>query len=116
MHFKLILAFVEDSTTKSVLEAARKAGATGSTVISHARGEGVEHRKTFFGLPLEMRRDVILLLVEEHLSRTILETIAQVAKFDEKPNSGIAFQLDVEDAVGVDHQVRKLVGLVEEEI
>ena len=41
MHFKLILAFVEDSETKNVLEAARRAGATGSTVISQARGEGI---------------------------------------------------------------------------
>jgi nitrogen regulatory protein PII len=116
MHFKLIAAFVEDSSTQAVLEAARKAGATGSTVISQARGEGVEKSRTFFGLTLETQRDVILLLVEEHLSRTILETISQAARFDEKPGSGIAFQLDVEDAVGISHQVRKLTEIVEEEI
>ena len=116
MHFKLILAFVEDSETSAVLEAARKAGATGSTVISQARGEGVEKSKTFFGLTLETQRDVILLLVEEHLSRSILETIAREAGFDERPGSGIAFQVDVEDAVGINHQVRKLSEIVEEEI
>jgi nitrogen regulatory protein PII len=116
MHFKLIVAFVEDSSTQAVLEAARKAGATGSTVISQARGEGVEKSRTFFGLTLETQRDVVLLMVEEHLSRTILETISQAARFDEKPGSGIAFQLDVEDAVGISHQVRKLTEIVEEEI
>lgn len=116
MHFKLILAFVEDRSTQAVLDAARKAGATGSTVINQARGEGVEKTKTFFGLALESQRDVIMLLVEEHLSRHILETIAQAASFKERPGSGIAFQIDVEDAVGIDHQVRKLTQLVEEEI
>jgi nitrogen regulatory protein PII len=116
MHFKLILAFVEDSETSAVLEAARKAGATGSTVISQARGEGVEKSRTFFGLTLETQRDVILLLVEEHLSRGILETIAKAAGFDERPGTGIAFQVDVEDAVGVDHQVRTLCHIIEEEI
>jgi nitrogen regulatory protein PII len=116
MHFKLIVAFVEDSSTQAVLDASRRAGATGSTVISQARGEGVEKSKTFFGLTLETQRDVVLLLVEEHLSRAILETIAEAAGFDEKPGSGIAFQVDVEDAVGVDHQVRKLTEIVEEEI
>ncbi|HPB74523.1 MAG TPA: P-II family nitrogen regulator [Chromatiaceae bacterium] len=116
MHFKLILAFVEDRSTQAVLDAARKAGATGSTVINQARGEGVEKTKTFFGLALESQRDVIMLLVEEHLSRHILETIAQAAGFSQKPGSGIAFQIDVEDAVGIDHQVRKLTQLVEEEI
>ena len=116
MHFKLILACVEDSATKAIVEAARKAGATGSTIIGQARGEGAEKTKTFFGLNLEAQRDIILLLVEEHLSRHILETIARVADFANKPGSGIAFQLDVEDAVGIDHQVRKLSEIVEEEI
>ena len=116
MHFKLIVAFVEDSETHAVLEASRKAGATGSTVISQARGEGVEKSKTFFGLTLETQRDVILLLVEEHLSRTILETIAKAGHFDEKAGSGIAFQIDVEDAVGISHQIRKLSEVVQEEI
>jgi len=120
MHFKLILACVEEKATQAVLEAARKAGATGSTVIGQARGEGMERTKTFFGLSLEAQRDVILLLVEEHLSRHILETIAEVAGFQSQPDCGIscgiAFQIDVEDAVGIDHQVRRLCGLIEEEI
>jgi len=116
MHFKLILAFVEDRSTQAVLDAARKAGATGSTVINQARGEGVEKSKTFFGLTLETQRDVIMLLVEEHLSRHILETIAKAGGFRDRPGSGIAFQIDVEDAVGIDHQLRKLTQLVVEEI
>ena len=116
MHFKLIVAFVEDTETQAVLEAARNAGATGSTVISQARGEGVEKSKTFFGLTLETQRDVILLLVEEHMSRSILETIATAGQFEEKPGNGIAFQVDVEDAVGISHQVQKLAETVQEEI
>lgn len=116
MRFKLILAFVEDDKTTAVLEAARKAGATGSTVISQARGEGIEKSKTFFGLTLETQRDIILLMVEEHMSRSILETIAESGRFDEKPGNGIAFQVDIEDAVGIDHQVRKLAESVKEEI
>lgn len=116
MHFKLIVALVEDGMTEAVLDAARKAGATGSTVINQARGEGVEKSRTFFGLNLESQRDVLLLLVEEHLSRAILETIARVGRFDQRSGSGIAFQLDVEDAVGVTHQIRQLSNVVEEEL
>lgn len=116
MHFKLIIALVEDSKTATVLEAAREAGATGSTVISQARGEGLEKSKTFFGLNLETQRDVILFLVEEHLSRHILETIAVVGEFEDKPSTGIAFQIDVEDAVGVSHQIEQLASIVEEEL
>ena len=116
MHFKLIIALVEDSKTALVLDAARKAGATGSTVINHARGEGIETSKTFFGLTLETQRDMLMFLVEEHLSRSILEKIAEVAEFDLSAGSGIAFQIDVEDAVGVAHQVEKLSRVVEDEL
>ena len=60
MHFKLIIAFVEDDKTDIVLDAARKSGAKGATVINHARGEGLIQSKTFFGLTLESPRDVLL--------------------------------------------------------
>lgn len=48
MRFKLILAFVEDSKTDKVLDAARDAGATGATVINNARGQGLNQKRTFF--------------------------------------------------------------------
>jgi len=116
MHFKLIVALTEDSITEKVVEAAREKGATGSTVIPSARGEGVKVAKTFFGLSLETQRDVVLLLVEEHMCRDILEHIETAGEFETNRGSGIAFSVDVEDAVGVSHQVRRLSEKVEEEI
>jgi nitrogen regulatory protein PII len=116
MHFKLIVALVEDDKTETLVNAAREAGATGATVLGQARGEGLEKPRTFFGLTLEARRDVLFLLVEEHLSRPILETIAAVGEFDARLGAGIAFQIDVEDAVGVSHQVRWLTDLVEDKL
>ncbi len=116
MHFKLIVAFVEDNKTDEIMEAAREAGATGCTVINNARGEGIKENKTFFGLTLSSQRDVVLLLVEEHLSRHILEHIGEVGQFDAKPGTGIAVLIDVEDAVGVMHQSAELLEIVEEQI
>lgn len=116
MHFKLIIALVDDDKTQSVIEAARAAGSTGATIIGNARGEGLKPTKSFFGLSLETQRDVLLFLVEKHLCRQILETIEAIAQFDEKPGTGIAFQLDVEDAVGVSHQIQKLTKIVEENL
>ena len=75
MHFKMIIVFTEDDKTDDIMDAARSAGATGATVIHNARGEGLKVSKTFFGLSLETQRDVLLFLVEEHLSRHILEEI-----------------------------------------
>ena len=116
MQFKLIIAFVEDSITDEIIDAARESGATGCTVINHARGEGKEAPKSFLGLSLTTQRDMVLLLVEEHMSREILEHIGVVGEFDRKPGTGVAFQIDVEDAVGVLSQARELVEKVEEQL
>lgn len=116
MHFKLIIAFVEDDKTDKIMDAAREAGATGCTVISNARGEGIKENKTFFGLTLATQRDVILLLVEQHLSRNILEHIGEVGEFDAKPGTGIAIVVDVEDAVGIMHQSHELENVVGKEL
>ncbi len=116
MHFKLIIAFIDDTHTNAVMHAAREKGATGATVITSARGEGLKETTTFFGLTLEAQRDVVLFLVEEHMSREILEHIAEVGEFDEKPGTGIAVQIDVEDAVGIIHQVESLSNAVEDKL
>ncbi|SMM98060.1 Nitrogen regulatory protein P-II [uncultured Candidatus Thioglobus sp.] len=116
MHFKLIIAFVDSDKTDHILDAARQKGATGSTIISQARGEGLEHNKTFLGLNIETPRDVLLLLVEQHLARSILESIAKAGEFDRDNQEGIAFQIDVEDAVGITHQIQALTTAVEEKL
>ncbi|MDH3339441.1 MAG: P-II family nitrogen regulator [Gammaproteobacteria bacterium] len=116
MHFKLLLVFVEDTKTEDVIKAAREAGATGCTVVSNARGEGYDAPKSFFGLTLTTQRDVLILLVEQHLSREILEHIGVIGEFDAKPGTGLAVQLDVEDAIGVLTQVEHLAEIVEDQL
>ncbi len=115
MRFKLIIAFVEDGKTGDIIKTARDTGATGCTVINNARGEGLEEKKTFLGLTLDTQRDVVMLLVEEHRARRVLETISEAGGFDSTSGTGIAFQIDVEDAVGVTHQVKSIAPTLEEE-
>lgn len=116
MRFKLLIAFVEDSISDKIMAAARDAGATGATVITNARGEGLKAKKTFLGLTLETQRDIVLMLVEQHLSRSILECISRVGEFDTSPGTGMVIQLDVEDALGVAHQIKELSEKVEEHL
>jgi len=116
MHFKLIITFVNEKMTNKILDASRSAGATGVTVISRANGEGIVKNKSFFGLSVENHFDILLFLVEEHLSFDILEKIKLIGKFDYSPGAGIVFQIDTEDAVGICHQIKELNGIVEERI
>ncbi|MDQ6952772.1 MAG: P-II family nitrogen regulator [Mariprofundaceae bacterium] len=108
MHFKLIIALVEDTQTDDIMSAARQAGATGATILSGAQGEGLNPQRTFFGLSLEAQRNMLMFIVEEHLSKAVLERVAEVGGFEDKPGSGVAFTLDVEDTIGLNSQIHAI--------
>jgi nitrogen regulatory protein PII len=116
MRFKLILAVTDDAKSERVLDAARAAGGTGATIIGNARGEGLKQTRGVFGLEIFSHRDVLLFLVEEHLAQRILEAVAEAGEFDDTPGTGIAIQIDVEDALGVRHQIESLSPKVEESL
>jgi nitrogen regulatory protein PII len=116
MRFKLLIALVDEKKTERIMAAARDAGATGATIIGSARGEGLNPQKTFLGLSLDTHREMLMFLVEEHLSRKILEKIAEVGEFDSQQDRGVAFQMDVEDVVGLKKQIQTLMTEVKEEL
>lgn len=105
MQFKVILASVKSDITDKVVDAAKATGATGATII-HARGTGIREAKTFFGLSLEAQTDIIMFLLEERLVSQVLETIGNVGEFD-KPGTGIAFVLPVDQVIGLESQIEK---------
>jgi hypothetical protein len=108
VNFKLILALVDQTKVDPILKAAREAGATGATVITSARGEGLVPKKTFLGLDLAAQRDVVLLVVEEHLCPRILENVASAGRLDTERGAGIAIQLNIEATVGLGGQIDQL--------
>jgi nitrogen regulatory protein PII len=116
MKLKLIVAMVEDERTDTVIDAARERGATGATVITSVRGEGLKPAKTFLGLDLAGQRDVLLFIVAEERARTILEAISKAGCFDDDPGAGIAFQIDIEDAIGLKTQLPTLMHEIEDEV
>ncbi len=116
MRMKLIVALVSDSKTEAVLEAGRSGGATGATIITSVRGEGLLPQKTFFGLQVVAQRDLVMFVVADIRARYILERIRDAAGFDTEGGSGIAFQIDVEDAVGLVTQMSAIREEVEQEI
>ncbi|MFZ5761183.1 MAG: P-II family nitrogen regulator [Thermodesulfobacteriota bacterium] len=105
MRFKVILASVKQEISDGIVDAGKKAGATGATVIP-ARGTGIHEAKTFFGLTLEAQTDIIMFLVEEHVVHDILTAIGQAGEFH-KPGTGIAFVLPVEHVIGLESQMER---------
>ncbi len=112
MKFKLLVVMTEDELTDKAIETARAHGATGCSVITNVRGEGLKPAQTFLGLTVTGQRDIVLFLVEEHHSREIMESIARACGFDTKPGAGVVFQIDIDDAIGLHEQIT----VIEQEI
>lgn len=110
MKFKLIVAFLPDDHLDEVLKAARAAGATGSTVITSARGEGLEPERKFLGLEVASHRNLAFWLVDESVAADVLARISSVGRFEAERGAGIACQIDVEEAVGLMRQIKALEG------
>ncbi|MGE4468606.1 MAG: P-II family nitrogen regulator [Desulfovibrio sp.] len=108
MQLKCILAMVKPNLTDKVVDAAKASGATGATIIA-ASGTGIREAKSFFGLCLDVRTDIILFLVNETTVPSVIEAVEQAGKFHE-PGTGIAFVLPVESAVGLQSQFRPEAG------
>ncbi len=105
MKFYLIVSAVKPDYTDDVVDAAKEAGATGATIIP-ARGVGVHEAKTFFGLALEARSDVILFLLTEAFVDPVLESITRAGEFHQ-PGTGIAFVIPVDRAIGLESQMHR---------
>ena len=102
MANKCILAMVKPNLTDQVVDSAKKAGATGATIIP-ASGTGAGEAKTFFGLSLDIRTEVVLFLVSDAMVAPILSAIKKAGRFSE-PGTGIALVLPVEQVAGMESQ------------
>ena len=116
MDLKIIVALIEEDRTEAVIEAARNCGATGATIITSGRGEGLRSQKTFLGLDISAKRDVVLFVVVATKAREILETIGMAGRLDEDPGAGLALQIAIEDAVGLTPQLPTLFAEIESEV
>ena len=103
MNFKLIIAMIKTNDTDQIVTAAKAAGGTGATIIP-ARGTGIHEAKTFFGLTLEAQTDVVLFVLEASLVAPVLESINTAGRLKDA-GTGIAFVIDVENAIGLESQL-----------
>jgi nitrogen regulatory protein PII len=105
MAYKSIVAMVKPDLTDRVVDSAKQVGATGATIIP-ASGTGAHEAKTFFGLSLDIRTDVVIFLVDGEMVEPVLSAIKEAGRFSE-PGTGIAFVLAVEQTAGFESQLSK---------
>ena len=105
MRFKLVTAMVKTDLTDRIVDATKAVGATGATIVP-GRGTGIREAKTFFGLTLEARTDLVMFLLEEHRVDTVMKAICEAGQF-QKPGTGIVFVLPVEHIAGMESQIEQ---------
>lgn len=95
--YKLISIIVNSGHGDDVMEAARKAGAGGGTIMS-ARGTGTEDDVKFFGITLVPEKDMLLIACEESKYQDVMAAISAVPSLGQ-PGGGIAYTMDIEKFV-----------------
>ncbi len=102
---KLILTIVSRNKTSRVIKASKRRHAEGATII-HGSGTGIEKSETFWGIPLEPEKDIILTVVSDEHAEDVLDIISKSVKMS-KPGNGVAFILDITRFTGAVHLHKK---------
>ena len=84
----LIVTIVNKGDAEKVVDASKKAGAEGGTIIL-GRGAGIHEQTRLFGIVIEPQKDIVLTLVKRKISDQVLEAIVARAELN-KPGRGIA--------------------------
>jgi len=103
MKFSLIITICPADKQQEIVDAAKAAGVTGATLLS-ARGTGIKEAKTFFGLSLDRPQEAIVMLVERHSVKNVMNAIF-VSGDMVKPGNGICFSAPVEAVMGLESQL-----------
>lgn len=95
----LIITIANEGFAESIMNAAKKAGATGGTTIN-GRGLGTEKIVKFLGISIEPEKDIVMILVDEEKKNPIMDAIVESCGI-KTPGAGICFSLPVENVVGL---------------
>ncbi len=97
--YEVILAIVNEGYAEDVMEVAREHGARGGTIIN-ARGVAREEAAAFFGISLNIEKEIVMMVVPKTIKDDILNAIYKEMGMARKAQ-GIAFSLPVTDTAGL---------------
>ena len=94
-----IFCVVNAGFSDAVMDAAKKFGARGGTVI-RARGTANSEAEKLFGITIQPEKEIVMILVDTAIKNDILHALYTAVGLD-TPGQGIAFSLPVEQAIGL---------------
>ena len=97
-----IFCIVNSGYSEAVMDAAKKLGAKGGTVIN-ARGTASKEAETFFHIKIEPEKEIVMILVPEKIKDDVLSALYKNVGLN-TAGQGIAFSLPVDSVVGIGEQ------------
>ena len=97
--YEVIFCIVNAGFSDSAMDAAKKCGARGGTVI-HARGTANVEAEKVFGITVEPDKEIVMILVPTSIKANVLHALYKEAGLD-TAGQGIAFALPVDSVVGL---------------
>ncbi len=101
-NHEAIFCIVNSGYSELVMDAAKKLGARGGTVI-HARGTANKEAEKFFNITIQPEKEIVMILVPSAIKDDVLHALYKEAGLD-TPGQGIAFALPVDSAVGLSEE------------
>ena len=103
MEFKheAIFCIVNSGYSETVMDAAKKLGARGGTVIN-ARGTAGTEAETFFHITIQPEKEIVMILVPAKIKDDVLRALYKEVGLD-TAGQGIAFSVPVDGVVGINN-------------
>ena len=98
-RYELLVVIANQGYSELVMDAARKAGAGGGTVI-HAKGTGLERAEHFLGVSIASEKEMLFIVVKTELKNDVMRSVMKDAGLESKAKS-ILFSLPVTDTAGL---------------
>ena len=96
--YHLVITIVLEGHLEQVMNAAKRVGASGGTVI---RGRGLGNKEAFklFGFEIEPGRELVLNVVEEDIKNKVMEEITKEVGI-KTPGKGVCIALPIDSTLG----------------
>lgn len=104
-NFEVILCIVNNGFSEVAMEAAKKMGARGGTVMS-GRGTASKESEKFYNITIQPEKEVIMILVASNIKDNVLKGLYDAIGMDTAAQ-GIAFSLPVDGVVGIHTKEKK---------
>ena len=97
--YELVFCVVNAGFTELVMNAARRAGATGGTILK-GRGTAPLEAERLFKISVQPEKEIVMLLVPEEIKDNVLRELYHSAGLS-NAGQGIIFSLPVDRALGL---------------